>query len=1185
VIQDKGSAKPSKLRRLPLFYLKLELVEQGVAMKMKSSVTSGVLSTKRVHLLLAIAVFAITFPAQSATFTFSGTTSGTYNWSAGTNWAASAPVSAADTTLTYSGTLAASAAIVSNNDIVGNFQLNRMTFGNAGTTTAGTVTLEGGQLEFVNNGGTAPTLSVNLGSLGPTITINNNFLLTNSLNVTANNAFTIGGVISGGGDLIKTNTSTTNLSLTGANTYTGATILGVLGSSTTSNTTTLGGTNGAITASSGIGIHGSGSRLILDNATTANSNRIANGIGVTLGTGGDLNLVGNGATSSVTENIGNLTLGTGNNVVTVSGAGAGQLVTLNASGITRSGSSTALIRGTSLGQQATNAGRVTLDSTSGLTFVGATTTSTGLSTGTAKDVRIIPYLLGETSATGTGVATTAGFLTYDTLSGLRVLGTSEYTVLAAGFDSSVSVGHNVRSFNGTLSNANQTVNSLLVLGTNALNGSGTLTVNSGAVATNNTTANTAAAIGSGFSSLILGNGEGIMNVNGYLNVNTPINVTSSGGLVKGGTGTLVLNAANLYTGGTVVNSGTVQVAGGNLGSGTVTVNPQGTVTLNMSDGSTIGNAVVLNGNANITRAAATSNVNGITGGISGTGGVTLNVTGSTLALSGTQSTNTGSTTLTNGTLRVTGNVLSASSNLRFTPNNADPLISNPVLQLRADSDTTFQTGNVNVVGTTTAGARAMTINVDQATSGNTDKLLTLGGTFTVDTFQSLAQKVTVNVTGGSGYGLGIGNVSIRPNSSAGGWVDYNVTAAGGLRMGSVTIPSGGAVTLGFTGSEDTVITGDLVRGTQNMIVDQNGSGALTLEGSASSTGTGSYAFNLNAGTLNVNNANALRTGGTSTLNIAGGTLDNTSAGDITTVNPAVNINGNFAFGGTRALNLGTGATTLGTAAGTTRTITTNGTGALTLGGNIANGTTANALTKEGTGTLALTGANAYTGATVINNGTLLIGGSGSINTSSGVTVNTGANFKYNSSTAYTAPLTVAGGTVSGSGSLNVDLALNNIADTLSPGNSPGIMPFGTSQTWSALTYEWEVNDWSGGVAGTDFDQITIAGSLTLNNSNLYVFDVLSLLPGNTSGDVFNFAETDQSWVVLTTSGGITGFNGANWSLDASGFTNSEAGSFTLSQVGNNLVLDYTSAIPEPSTYAMLIGGLGMLALLRRRSKS
>ena len=56
------------------------------------------------------------------------------------------------------------------------------------------------------------------------------------------------------------------------------------------------------------------------------------------------------------------------------------------------------------------------------------------------------------------------------------------------------------------------------------------------------------------------------------------------------------------------------------------------------------------------------------------------------------------------------------------------------------------------------------------------------------------------------------------------------------------------------------------------------------------------------------------------------------------------------------------------------------------------------------------------------------------------------------------------------------------------------------------------------------------------------------------------------------------------SVVQSGFTGSN--DFSLQTIGNNeyLVLNnsVTAAVPEPSTYALVIGGLGMLTLVRRR---
>lgn len=93
---------------------------------------------------------------------------------------------------------------------------------------------------------------------------------------------------------------------------------------------------------------------------------------------------------------------------------------------------------------------------------------------------------------------------------------------------------------------------------------------------------------------------------------------------------------------------------------------------------------------------------------------------------------------------------------------------------------------------------------------------------------------------------------------------------------------------------------------------------------------------------------------------------------------------------THILDLGAGAISLGTADGTTRTITVNST-TLTLGGTISNGTTADslALAGDGYGKLVLTGANTYTGDTTVGAGTLAIAHA-TLATASTVSVASGA---------------------------------------------------------------------------------------------------------------------------------------------------------------------------------------------------
>ncbi len=105
------------------------------------------LLTTLIGVLLAVAT------AGAATFTYSELTSTTTQWSAGTSWDAT-PVSAADTILIFTGSVLEGTNVISNNDIVGNFQLNQLDFTYTGTASSPspTITISGGPLEFTGAG-------------------------------------------------------------------------------------------------------------------------------------------------------------------------------------------------------------------------------------------------------------------------------------------------------------------------------------------------------------------------------------------------------------------------------------------------------------------------------------------------------------------------------------------------------------------------------------------------------------------------------------------------------------------------------------------------------------------------------------------------------------------------------------------------------------------------------------------------------------------------------------------------------------------------------------------------------------------------------------------------------------------------------------------------------------------------
>lgn len=197
-------------------------------------------------------------------------------------------------------------------------------------------------------------------------------------------------------------------------------------------------------------------------------------------------------------------------------------------------------------------------------------------------------------------------------------------------------------------------------------------------------------------------------------------------------------------------------------------------------------------------------------------------------------------------------------------------------------------------------------------------------------------------------------------------------STGGLTVSTGAVNNAGAIsnTGGSTGP--TLISASL--GSSVTGVTQNSSTSpLTLSGANSS-----YAgpVTLATGTLKLGSATALGGNGSATgsggaLSIAAGTtLDTSATTTLSTVNPQ-HWNGDFTYGGTFALNTGTGAISLGNTAATTRTVTVNGANALTVGGVISDGSGGtNNLTKSGPGTLILGTANAYTGTTTILQGTL-----------------------------------------------------------------------------------------------------------------------------------------------------------------------------------------------------------------------
>lgn len=557
---------------------------------------------------------------------------------------------------------------------------------------------------------------------------------------------------------------------------------------------------------------------------------------------------------------------------------------------------------------------------------------------------------------------------------------------------------------------------LRVTGTSTYAGNGTLTANTdfATIGGANLAYSGTLDLGSNTLSLAPGSATGAVTLNGIVSGSGNLLTRSSGNAGADGTGVSSLTNTNTYTGSTTVTTGTLALTGSGSvnGSSGITVNGSGTKFLQNS-------SVAVSPTVTLTRGTLTGNgtVNAVNVG-AGTGGVISNNNG------------TAGAALSIGTLTLTGG---ASINLFSNSTSADL-----------------------VVGTLTnnSSASQVTITANNPTgwvNGNTYNLIsytTLGG------------------TGGNNFAQVVNGLSARQSAT---WIDtgsaiqiavegdkpywvgdtdnkWNISTANNWKL-----VTGGTYTT-FLSSDDVVFNDnataagpitidiDAADVPTNLITVNNSTKDYTIEssggfwiqsGSLTKSGSGSLTLNtankytggttLNAGTLNLGNATAL--GASGALVINGGTIDNTSGAAITTPNYVRTFNADFTFTGSNNLNLGSGSTSLGSAAGTVRTITTSA-GTLTLGGVISDGSTGNGITKSGNGNLILSGVNLFSGPTTITAGTLRLGASGTSlangalgSNASGTTVQSGATLDLGGFITYAESITISGAGVGGIGAL------------------------------------------------------------------------------------------------------------------------------------------------------------------------
>ncbi len=592
---------------------------------------------------------------------------------------------------------------------------------------------------------------------------------------------------------------------------------------------------------------------------------------------------------------------------------------------------------------------------------------------------------------------------------------------------------------------------------------------------------------------------------------------------------------NTYTGATTINANATAEAQhadalGSTAAGT-TVSNNGTLKLYSASG--------------ISYASESLTLNGL--GVSGANGALRNVGGSNTwngAITlGSSSRINADTSGGAGALTLAGGITGGSNVLFLGANGANISISGALSGAGASQD-----------GTTTSlykdGAGTLTLSGNNSYTGDTR---VVSGTLTVASGGNLGSGSDVFISSGAA-------VNINTNTTI-----ASVQETGNSNGGTVAIGSGATLTV--NGASKGVLFQNSISGAGGVTVNGSGNTSLNLYGTQSYTG----ATTVSGGQLSTGVALA-----TSGVTINGGRFETTAAnilGNSVTVSLS---SGTYSIGGNDTIG------TLSMSGGSL-----GGSGTLTAssyeisGGSVAAALGAGSLVSSGNSTI-----NASTAVTsvAVNSGVLTVGASGGLTSATTITIASGAELDVSANT-FTVGSTQ---TLAGAGLVDGN---TTVAGTLSPGNSPGTLTFDDNVTWqNGGDYNWQVHN-ATGTAGTGYDTISITGLLDLSSLSAGGFAInlwsLSSISPDANGSAINFDNTSpNSWTIVSAAGGITGFDAADFTINTSaangtgGFANALAeGGFTISQDGNNLVLQFTP-VPEPS--AVLLGGIGMLFLLRRR---
>jgi len=671
------------------------------------------------------------------------------------------------------------------------------------------------------------------------------------------------------------------------------------------------------------------------------------------------------------------------------------------------------------------------------------------------------------------------------------------------------------------------------------------------------------------------------------NTNTEFagSITGNGTIVKVGSGTLTLSGTNTFAGNTTINAGVLQIGnGGATGSlpvnGSITNNA--TLTFNTSGTSTLtgpisGGGTIIQQGSGTTVLSGTNSMSGqivvaqgklaVQPGTFGDGPTTtplgtstVTLSGGTLALQGAQ----------NAVAGIAGNFYSSGSALPNV-NNADPDF-NSLAAINAKYGAAVPTQQFT---STTIGAQTFT-NFNLGTTfadpyGNQNFALIFTGKFNAPTSAGTSL-YTFNTTSDDGSVLFIDGQMVVSNNFYQGPVTRSgsITLSPGLHDIEIAYYQGG---------------GGYALSAQVQNANLNGGALQNIPDSANAADPGLVSFGGGGFTTTQTYSNAIQVTADSSIDVTGSLT--AAVGPLSINGSTLTVSSSDNSGA--AYSLTAGATTL-TGNATLNVVSSAGFGSGTLilgpvsGGGFG-------LTKVGDGVLQLTGANTYTGTTNINAGAVVLGPSGSL--SGSVAIAHGAGFDVsNLPGAYSIPtgksLSATGldsGTSTVTGSIHAVSGSSVAAGGAGQLAVSGTATFDTGATLS-ITVGKSVAHAGQQPSLTDYGQLAVTGSLSLNNSTL----ALNVGSGIQTGDVFTIILTGgesgrfagETLVSGTTYSFTAGGQPFEINYAYNGTAVASAAQFASITGGTQIAL---LAVPEPASAAMLLGGFGTvlgLARFRRR---